>query len=65
MIKTTLKREAELLLTPQDVADRLQVSLRTVRRLIASEKIKVMYIGRLVRITQAAYDAYLADAAIR
>lgn len=51
------------LLTVPDVADRLQVSPRTVRRLIASEKIKVKYVGRLVRITPAAYQAYLTDAA--
>jgi excisionase family DNA binding protein len=54
---------AALLLTPEDIAERLQVSRRTVRRLIKSQKIQVMRVGRLIRITQAAFEAYLTDAA--
>jgi excisionase family DNA binding protein len=55
--------KATLLLSPRDVAERLQVSLRTVRRLIKSEKIKVLRIGASIRITPAALEAYLTEAA--
>jgi len=51
------------LLTVAEVSDRLQVSIRTVRRLIASEKIKALRIGRLLRITPAALDSYVTEAA--
>ncbi|HJU04526.1 MAG TPA: helix-turn-helix domain-containing protein [Nitrospiraceae bacterium] len=53
------------LLSPKDVASYLQVSLRTVRRLIKSEKIKFLRIRGSIRITQAALDAYLTKAASR
>ena len=51
------------LLSPRDVADQLQVSLRTVRRLIKAEKIKILRIRGSIRITPAALDAYLTEAA--
>jgi excisionase family DNA binding protein len=51
------------LLSPSEIAERLQVSLRTVRRLIKSEKIKVMRVGRLIRITPAALNAFMTQAA--
>jgi excisionase family DNA binding protein len=51
------------LLTVAKVADRLQVSIRTVRRLIASEKIKTLRIGRAVRVSPAALDGYMTAAA--
>lgn len=43
-------------LTTADVARVLQVSTRTVRRLIASGRIGALRIGRAVRIPQAAID---------
>jgi excisionase family DNA binding protein len=51
------------LLTVAEVSDRLQVSIRTVRRLIASEKMKALHIGRLIRVTPAAIEAYLTEVA--
>jgi excisionase family DNA binding protein len=51
------------LLSPRDVADHLQVSLRTVRRLIKSKKITILRIGAAIRITPAALEAYLTEAA--
>ena len=51
------------LLTVAKVADELDVSIRTVRRLIASEKIKALRIGRAIRITPAALDGYMTSAA--
>jgi excisionase family DNA binding protein len=51
------------LLTVTEVADRLQVSIRTVRRLIASEKIKALRIGRAIRVSPAALDAYMSAVA--
>lgn len=58
---TRLKSEA--LLTPKDVAEHLQVSLRTVRRLIKSNRIRVTRVGRSIRITSAALRTYLTHAA--
>lgn len=55
--------QIEPLLTPVEAADRLQVSIRTVRRLIASGKLKTLRVGRLIRITPAAMEAYLTEAA--
>jgi excisionase family DNA binding protein len=51
------------LLTVTEVADRLQVSIRTVRRLIASEKIKTLRIGSAIRIRPTALDGYMTAAA--
>lgn len=51
------------LLTARDVADKLQISIRTVRRLIASGKIDVMRVGPLIRISPEALEAYLSEAA--
>lgn len=48
------------LLTLDDVAARLQVSTRTVRRLISSGQLRPLYVGRLPRITERELDAYLA-----
>jgi excisionase family DNA binding protein len=53
----------EPLLTTFDAADRLQVSIRTVRRLMTSGKLKSLRIGRLRRITTAALEAYMTAAA--
>jgi len=54
---------AERLFTPENIAEHLQVSLRTVRRLIDSGKIRTLRVGRLVRITPAALEAYMTEAA--
>jgi excisionase family DNA binding protein len=51
------------LLTVTEIADRLQVSLRTVRRLIKSERIKILRIGGSIRVAPAALEAYLTEAA--
>jgi excisionase family DNA binding protein len=40
----------------QEVADKLSVSLRTVRRLIAQEKLEVVCIGKVVRIKPETLD---------
>jgi excisionase family DNA binding protein len=55
--------QIQSLLTPLEAADRLQVSIRTVRRLIVSGKLKSLRIGRLRRITPAALEAYVTEAA--
>jgi excisionase family DNA binding protein len=47
------------LLTIQDVAERLQVSQRTVRRLIKIGKLKVFYVGRSVRVSEEALQSCL------
>jgi excisionase family DNA binding protein len=47
------------MLTAHEVADRLHVSLRTVRRLIAQEKLAMIRIGRTVRIAPEALAALI------
>lgn len=56
-----LKREHQLL-TPSEVAERLQVSRRTVQRLVASGQLRPVYVGRLPRFTLKELDAFLAAA---
>ncbi len=46
------------LLTPEQVAKRLQISLRHVRRLYSAGDLKVIRVGRLVRID---LEKYLND----
>jgi excisionase family DNA binding protein len=52
----TIEGERRRLLTAQEVADKLNVSLRTVRRLIAQEKLQVVRIGKAVRIRPETLD---------
>ena len=51
----------ESLLTKQQAADQLQVSVRMVERLVALRRIPVVKIGRHVRIEAAALAAYVAS----
>jgi excisionase family DNA binding protein len=51
------------LLNVPEVADRLQVSIRTIRREIAQGRLRVLRIGRLIRITPAALETYMTEAA--
>ena len=47
------------LLNVAEVATYLQVSIRTVRRLIASGELEVIRIGRAVRVSEAALNTLL------
>ena len=47
------------LLTLQQVADRLQVSMSTVRRKVASGELPVVRIGRNQRVRPADLEAYI------
>jgi len=47
------------LLTAQNAADRLQVSVRTIHRAIATGKLRAIHIGRSVRISEEALQAFL------
>ena len=49
------------LLTAQEVADQLNVSLRTVRRLIAQKKLAIVRIGKAVRIRPEALASLIGD----
>lgn len=49
------------LLTIRDVADRLQVSGRTIHRLVANGELKVIRIGRAVRVSEEALKAFLTQ----
>ena len=52
--------EALDLLTVQEVATRLRLSVVTVRRLIKSEDLEAVHIGRSVRVAPEAVTAYKA-----
>ena len=50
------------LLTLDEVAAVLRVSVRTVRRLVASGQLRVVKVGRLPRVTESELQAYLTAA---
>lgn len=49
----------EQLLTLKQAADRLQISMSTIRRLIKAEKLQVVRIGRNLRVRPADLEAYI------
>lgn len=56
---------ANPLLTTSEVADLLHVSLRTVRRLIASNELEAVRIGRCVRVQDSVLQAFIERSARR
>ena len=54
-----------LLLKASEVADILRVSLRTVRRLIASGELGIVRVGRCVRVHESVLQAFIAKRAKR
>jgi len=50
------------LFTISEVADKLRVSVRTVRRLVASGQLRVVRVGRRPLVTSRELEAYLAAA---
>lgn len=50
------------LLTLQQVADRLQVSMSTVRRLVDAGKLKAVRIGRNLRVRPEDLSKYIEEA---
>jgi excisionase family DNA binding protein len=53
------------LLTVADVAERLKVSTKTVRRLTSAGELRVTYIGRLPRYTERDLEACIVALARR
>lgn len=49
------------LITLVDVAERLNVSLRSVQRLVRQGRIRVIRIGRLVRVQTADVDRFIRN----
>ena len=49
------------LLTAEETAEILNVSLRTVRRLIANKKLPTVRVGRAVRIRPEALGAFIGE----
>ncbi len=49
----------ETLLNIEQVAEQLQVSTRTVRRMMDDDEIKAFRVGKRWRFTQSEIDAYL------
>ena len=54
-----MKQEALGLLDPVEFADRLGVSVRYVRRLVAERRIEYVKIGHLVRFEPSQVDAWI------
>jgi excisionase family DNA binding protein len=54
-------RSNSMTLTLRDVSHMLQISERTVRRYIASGKLRAVKIGREYRITIDEYDAFVSS----
>ncbi len=52
---------APRLLTIRDVAERLQVSGRTIHRVVANGDLTVIRIGRAVRVSEEALKAFLTQ----
>lgn len=57
--------EGELLLTPQHVAQRLQVSIDMVYKLVREGDLEAIHIGRLLRIKPESYEKLLDELAIK
>jgi excisionase family DNA binding protein len=51
---------ADQLLTVEAVAERMSTSVRFVRRLIAERRIEFVKVGRYVRISESALEAFIA-----
>lgn len=53
------------LMSAADVAHRLKMSLRTIRRKIALNELEVIRFGRTVRVAETALQAFIATRARR
>lgn len=58
---STYTGQSERLLTVAEAAERLNTSVRFVRRLIAERRIAYVKLGRHVRITEVDIAAYVRD----
>jgi excisionase family DNA binding protein len=58
-IRKTSVMHAEQLLTVEAAAERLDTTVRFIRRLIAERRIEFVKIGRHVRITESALAAFI------
>jgi excisionase family DNA binding protein len=56
-----MKDESFGLLDPVEFADRLGVSVRYVRRLVAERRIEYVKVGHLIRFEPGQVDAWIAD----
>jgi len=54
--------EAPVVLTLAEVADRLQVSVSTVRNWVAEGRLESMRVGSVVRVTESALAGFVAGA---
>jgi excisionase family DNA binding protein len=54
-------QDRDKLLTPQQVADRLQVEIRTIRRYIKQGKLSVIRLDRAQRIRQSELERFLRE----
>lgn len=50
------------LMTVKDVAKQMQLSERTIHRLISKKQLRVLRIGTAIRVTQEAFQALLTGA---
>jgi excisionase family DNA binding protein len=49
--------------TVREVAELLKVSARTIERLVATQQLQAMHVGRRLRVTHESLQAYMDQAA--
>jgi excisionase family DNA binding protein len=52
--------EATLLLTRQEAANAMRISLRTLDQIVASNELKVVKIGRAIRVRRGTLESFIA-----
>jgi excisionase family DNA binding protein len=61
ILSPALAPAAHMLLAIPDVADRLGISTKSVRRMIARGELRAHRIGRLIRVSEADYHNYVVE----
>ena len=50
-----------VIFTVQEVAEQLKVSCRTIERLVAMNQLRAIHVGRRLRVTEEALQAYISQ----
>jgi len=61
MAKSERKKDGGALMSPEQVAEQLSVSASAVRQWVRTEKLQSFRAGKLIRISQAQFDEFLAS----
>ena len=57
--------KAERLLTKSETAERLNVTLRFVNRIVAEHRIRYVHVGRHIRVPESAIDEFITAGTVR